>query len=80
VGADINAPEAWDLSIGSRNIIIAVIDSGVDIFHPDIRPNLWVNAGEMAGFGSLGAWQPNGVDDDGNGYIDDIVGGIFFIT
>ncbi len=72
--ADINAPEAWDLSIGNEGIIIAIIDTGVDIYHPDIRPNLWINKGEMAGYAALGDWKPNGIDDDGNGYVDDIVG------
>lgn len=79
-GADINGPAAWDLSIGHGNIIIAVIDTGVDILHPDIRPNLWFNQGELAGFASIEAWQPNGVDDDGNGYVDDIVGWDFFFN
>lgn len=79
-GADINAPKAWDLSIGNGNIIVAVIDTGVDIFHPDIRPNLWINPGELAGHASLGAWQSNGIDDDGNGYVDDIVGWDFYFN
>ncbi|MEA3232086.1 MAG: S8 family serine peptidase, partial [Thermodesulfobacteriota bacterium] len=79
-GADINGPEAWNLNTGHRNIVIAVIDTGVDIFHPDIRPNLWVNTGELAGFASVDSWQPNGVDDDGNGYVDDIVGWDFFFN
>lgn len=72
--ADIDGPEAWNLNTGHSNIVIAVIDTGVDILHPDIRPNLWVNTGELAGFTSIGTWQPNGVDDDGNGHVDDIVG------
>ena len=73
-GADINAPEAWDLAVGNENIVIAIIDTGVDILHPDIRPNLWINKGEMAGYASLSDWKSNGIDDDGNGYVDDIVG------
>lgn len=79
-GADISAPKAWDQGTGHSNIVIAVIDTGVDIFHPDIRPNLWINNGELAGFESLEAWQPNGVDDDGNGYVDDVVGWDFFFN
>ncbi len=67
--ADIDAPEAWDATRGSANIIVAVIDSGMDVAHPDLAPNVWVNTGEIAG---------NGMDDDGNGYIDDVNGFDFF--
>lgn len=62
--ADIDAPEAWDLSTGT-NSIIAVIDTGVDYNHPDLASNIWTNPGEIAN---------NGVDDDGNGLIDDTRG------
>jgi subtilisin family serine protease len=51
--------EAWKVSRGSEDVVVAVIDSGLDVKHPDLSPNLWVNAGEAAG-------KP-GVDDDGNG-------------
>ena len=63
--ADIDAPEAWDTFTGSGQAVIAVIDSGVDIDHPDLVSSLWVNPGEVAG---------DGIDNDGNGYVDDIHG------
>src|SRR6185369_12591238 len=61
-GADISATKAWDLTTGSNNIVVAIIDTGSDLSHPDLAPNAWVNSREVLG---------NGVDDDGNGYIDD---------
>jgi len=63
--ADIDAPEAWDISTGNPNVIIAVIDSGIAYDHPDLAPNIWTNPGEIPG---------NGVDDDGNGLVDDVHG------
>jgi subtilisin family serine protease len=63
--ADINAPEAWDTITSASNIIVAVIDTGVRYTHEDLAPNMWVNSGEIAG---------NGLDDDGNGFVDDVHG------
>jgi len=63
--ADIDAPEAWDLTTGSRTVLVGVIDSGIDYNHPDLAANIWTNPGEIAG---------NGIDDDNNGYIDDAHG------
>ena len=65
VDADIDATEAWQVSAGSENVIVAVIDTGIDHTHPDLVDNIWVNPGEIAG---------NGIDDDGNGFIDDVHG------
>ncbi|TBR26422.1 MAG: peptidase S8, partial [Candidatus Nitrosotenuis sp.] len=63
--ADIDAPEAWGVSSGSSNTIIGIIDTGVDYNHEDLTANIWTNPGEIAN---------NGIDDDGNGYVDDIHG------
>jgi subtilisin family serine protease len=64
--SDINAMKAWQLETGDRVIKIAVIDTGVDYTHEDLQANMWVNSAEENG--------TPGVDDDGNGYVDDIHG------
>jgi subtilisin family serine protease len=71
-GADIQADSAWDINIGGSQSVVAVLDTGINYNHPDLRPNMWINAGED--------WLPgggagyNGADDDNNGYIDDYYG------
>ncbi|MBI3597072.1 MAG: S8 family serine peptidase [Nitrospirae bacterium] len=76
-GADIEAPSAWDITIGIAQIVIAVIDSGVDYTHPDFGPsgssNIWANSGDSWS-NTQNPSTGNGLDDDGNGYTDDFHG------
>jgi gliding motility-associated-like protein len=65
-GVDIRLPQAWNITKGSPDVIVGIVDSGVDIEHEDLKDNLWVNTAERDG--------TTGVDDDNNGYIDDIHG------
>jgi subtilisin family serine protease len=65
-GADlVKAPEAWAKGYTGKGVVVAVLDTGVDYNHEDLRNNIWTNTKEIAG---------NGVDDDGNGYVDDVRG------
>ena len=61
----ISAPAAWDVTTGTSGVIIGVADTGIDTSHPDLAPNIWTNTGEVLG---------DGIDNDNNGYIDDVNG------
>ena len=63
--ADLDAEQAWDITTGSQTVAVGIIDEGIDISHPDLAANVWTNPGEVAG---------NGVDDDSNGFVDDVRG------
>jgi subtilisin family serine protease len=68
-GADIDAVDAWSRTTGSSDVKVAVVDSGISFGQPDLTPNLWRNPGETGN-----GREHNGIDDDGNGYVDDYRG------
>ncbi len=74
--ADVDAPEAWDMAVALPDIWVAVLDSGTDYDHEDLECNIWVNPGEDLGSDGI-VMDPadlNGIDDDGNGFVDDVNG------
>ncbi|MGI6074561.1 MAG: S8 family serine peptidase [Fermentimonas sp.] len=69
MGADINLFKAWEIETGKPNVIVCVVDGGVDYTHPDLAQNMWVNEAELNG--------APGVDNDNNGYVNDVHGWCF---
>lgn len=65
-GADINLYNAWEIETGKSNVVVCIVDGGIDVEHEDLAANMWINEAEKNG--------EEGVDDDGNGYVDDIYG------
>lgn len=76
---NIDCPEAWDFSTGDTTVVTAIIDMGVDYTHEDLQASIWVNPGEDINHnGRFDSLDFNGVDDDTNGYVDDVIGYDFF--
>ncbi len=68
------APEAWRINTGNKKLVVAVIDTGADITHPDLADNIWTNPGESGRDENGLDKTSNGIDDDGNGFVDDVHG------
>ncbi|MBC7658317.1 MAG: S8 family serine peptidase [Chitinophagaceae bacterium] len=77
-GADVGATKAWDVSTGSKNVLVGIIDSGMDYNHPDLASNVWSNPGETGLDANGNDKRTNGIDDDGNGFVDDWHGWDFY--
>jgi subtilisin family serine protease len=69
-----DAGRAWSVSQGSKDVIVAIVDTGIDINHEDLKNNLWTNPGESGLDAKGNDKATNGIDDDGNGFVDDVHG------
>jgi subtilisin family serine protease len=76
VDADVDAPEAWNIAVALPEVAVGVLDSGVDYDHEDLECNIWVNPGEDLNSNGvvMDLADINGIDDDGNGFVDDLIG------
>lgn len=77
-GADIDAEHGWDYRTDASDVVVAIIDTGIDYYHEDLVANLWLNEGEIGLDGNGQNKQTNQIDDDGNNYVDDVRGWNFF--
>ncbi len=73
--ATMRATEAWEITTGTRDVLVAVIDTGIELDHPDLQPNLWINSAEdLNNNQQRDAADFNNIDDDNNGFVDDVIG------
>jgi subtilisin family serine protease len=73
-GVDPEVTRAWTLSTGSPSVVVALLDDGFAYWHEDVKDNIWANPGETGPDGTGHPKESNGIDDDGNGYVDDVMG------
>lgn len=79
-GLDIDITRAWSITTGSRQVVVALLDHGFSYQHEDVKDNIWNNPGETVVDANGLRKETNGVDDDHNGYVDNVMGGISRLT